>query len=32
MKKQENVDMAIADIENQANAEQEQVLAQIGGM
>lgn len=32
MKKQEDVDMAIADIENQANAEQEQVLSQIGVM
>ena len=32
MKQQENVDMAIADIENQANAEQEQVLSQIGAM
>ena len=32
MRQQENVDMAIADIENQANAEQEQVLSQIGGM
>lgn len=32
MKQQEDVDMAIADIENQANAEQEQVLSQIGAM
>ena len=32
MKKQEDVDMAIADIENQANTTQEQVLSQIGVM
>lgn len=30
MKQQENVDMDISDIENQANATQEQVLSQIG--
>ncbi len=32
MKQQENTDTAIADIENQANATQEQVLSQIGVM
>ena len=32
MRQQENTDRAIADIENQANVAQEEVLAQIGGM